>query len=220
MKIDFLPALKIRALEIEREFLIAQRAEINILVSGGSASSLMLHIFADLQASKILQLPVRAVYLQLNNFIWLEREAARSLAASLQIPFEEVVISEIDLIKSEIWKNSTTATREELIWHHLDDNLADRMISGRGWPQFIRLHTELAVPGTEILAPEIFLKNVIEFYKPELWQAFLAESSTQLFFDLWGQIPFQSIRYWQDYVFKKNIPTFQPCLDWKFKNIL
>lgn len=219
MESDFLNILESRVLQIEKYFLGQERESIDLFLSGGSASSLMLHAFSILQKRKIIKMPIQAIYIQFDNFIWLEREAARSLSESLQIPLKEIAISESSLVSSEIWNSTPVSERDVLLWQFINKQI-DTLAVVSGWPQYNRVDQELSVPGVEVFPQLALSENRICFFITEMWPIFLKHEKSKLFFELWSQIPFPSMRYWQDYVFKQIFPEFHPCLEWKLKNIL
>lgn len=219
MESEFLSILENRAAQIEKEFSARGIKSIDVFVSGGSSSALMLYAFSSAQKRNKIKTPIQAIYIQFNNFIWLEREATRNLSKHLQIPLKEIVLSETSLTLSEHWKSSPVTERETLIRRFVNKNIASLAVVG-DWPQYLRIDQELSVPGIEVFPHQAAAENRIVFFTEQMWQEFIKHEKSELFFELWSQIPFPSIRYWQDYVFKDIFPEFQPCMEWKLKNIL
>ena len=218
----FLEILNTRALQVEDRLLTQDSScqSIKLLVSGGSSSTLMLLVFAHLQKNNLLKLPIEIVYLQFDNYVWLEREALRTLAKKLQIPITLNQISEVPLTSDKIWKSADKACRYDLIWKFINENIKNKMITGCGWTQYLRTSYDLSLAGKEVVLHKNFSANTIDFYTPEIWNSYKNLSQVHLFFELWSEIPFHSMRYWQDYVFQNIFSEFKPCLDWNLENYL
>lgn len=188
-----------------------------LLVSGGSTSTFMLHLFAGLNPQA---LSLEVIYLQFEHFNWLERESLRRLVKDLKVSYSEQPLSSTFLTANPEWKNAQEAQRHQWLWQFIDSQLGFKCVAGLGWRNYQRISTDLSLPGRSLEPPPLVLNNITRFYTLELWEAFLKHPGCKPFFEHWPTIPFDNIRYWQDYVFKKVQPGFQPTPEWKLQKIL
>lgn len=200
----------------------ARGKTVYLLVSGGSISTLMLHAWKSFAPADTT---FGAIYLQFDDFIWLERENARQTAQSLGIELHEVPISERALL-AEVGRDKFS---RETLWPsvlgHASMKPFETVISSFGWP---RLLCERDGHGTVILSERLPVpinapKNFIDFFSnanSAEWRAFRSDPFVELFDTLKDEIPFPDVRYWQDFVFKKYFPQFQPCSAWKVEDYL
>ena len=127
-------------------------------------------------------------------------------------------ISEKDLVADSEWIDKKI--RFTRVWSFIDKKLSENFIAGLGWPCYLRVSNDLTAPGATVYNPQLVLNHISSFYNPDLWQAFIKFDSTELFFNEWKRIPFDSIRYWQDFSFKKIFLDFPASNDWKLENTL
>lgn len=194
-----------------------------ILVSGGSISMLILHAWAAFTPT---QLKRHAVYIQFDDFIWLERENARQVAKELGFDLVEIPISESQALSS---MHGQGFDREKF-WNSILSQQSllqfGSLISGFCWPELVCVRntaTGLTTLQEKLSISPYRCPEHINFFaesKSPEWDAFRTDPLVQLFISLVDEIPFPNIRYWQDFVFQHHIESFRPCPAWKIEEYL
>lgn len=217
---DFLELIRFRLESIVKE---AGNRTPSVLLSGGSTSTFLLRAWARFLPSTMTR---RAIYLQFDHFNWLERENARLAASECGFDLVEIQLSEKPLLsllnrgefdRDQFWSLALSEARVQA---------EGPLLSGFGWPELF-CDRETAT-GRCHLREHVFHRSrgkddCLDFFDPlkkNEWRAFRTDPQVQLFESLIDEIPFSSIRYWQDFVFQKHISTFQPCPAWKIEECL
>lgn len=182
-----------------------------VLFSGGSKSEIVLRTLLE------ANLQPRAIYLKTVCNNWLEMQRALLFCRERELTLEIIAVDEF---KSSSAAGISGTTLLNYSVTEFNETLLPLLVPQDLQPVFTGLGIQ-ALPSSPPTKLGAVNCGIIPFFKAEIFQnALINEPLYQEWLQLRREVPFESIDYWLDYIFKANWPDFLPRTQCTLKSII